>query len=250
MNKLNISQNILMFSSKGKFVRRFLVHSKRNSIEPNLVVRENKIRLANDNQKDMASNIGIHVIKSFLPIKSQVDLLALVMPYKQLARVEQTRYYEESRHSPDERLIESDNFIFGGHPYRKRLIAEETPDLTQHTKSVVDPDWGYGTDFNIDNVPLLLHAIADCIQCSADFDIGDAYLRDIAVNYASSCYFGLPPHIDPIDDGEHIFIIGANYAIIFNSFLLHINTFTYNVLLLFLYMFRSDELYLCDHFYP
>ena len=206
-----------MFSSKGKFTRRFLVHSKRSSIEPNLVVRENNIRPANDSQMDIASNIGICVIKNFLPIKSQVDLLALVMPYKQLARVEQTRYYEESRLSPDERLIESDNFIFGGHPYRKRLITEETPDSTQHTKSVVDPDWGYGADFNIDNVPLLLRAIADRIQCSADFNISDACLRDIAVNYASSCYFGLPPHIDPIDDGEHIFIIGTNCTIIFVS---------------------------------
>ena len=107
--------------------------------------------------------------KNFLSIKSQVELLALVMPYKQLARVEQTRYYEEFLHSTDERLIESENYIFGGPPYRKRLITEESvrlSDLTQHTKSniAVDPDWGYGTDINIDNVPLLLQALANRIK--------------------------------------------------------------------------------------
>ena len=202
--------------------RRFSVHSKLSPLKAHFSVRENSLRKAHGRVIDTSSNIGIRVITNFLSIKAQLDLVALVMPYKQLARVDQTRYYEESRHSPDERLIESDNYIFGGHPYRKRLITDESVrlfELTQHTKPVVDPDWGYGSDFNKDNVPLLLHAIADCIQSSADFNIGDACLRDIAVNYASSCYFGLPPHIDPIDDGEHIFIIGTNCTIIFVSYI-------------------------------
>lgn len=66
--------------------------------------------------------------------------------------------------------------------------------------------WGYGDDFNIEQVPPALRSMLERIQASPHFCLGKP--RDITLNHRENYFYRLDPHIDPVDDGGNVFILG------------------------------------------
>uniref|UniRef100_A0A7S0E4S5 Uncharacterized protein n=1 Tax=Hanusia phi TaxID=3032 RepID=A0A7S0E4S5_9CRYP len=65
--------------------------------------------------------------------------------------------------------------------------------------------WGYGDDFQVDKVPPALRAILKSIQDSQSFCVGKP--RDLTINRRTNGFFKLDPHLDPVLDGENVFIL-------------------------------------------
>jgi hypothetical protein len=68
--------------------------------------------------------------------------------------------------------------------------------------------WKYGDQFAPEGLPPMVRKIAERIQESKDFKLGP--LRDVTMNYRHSSFFRLDPHVDPLGDGENVFILGLN----------------------------------------
>lgn len=75
--------------------------------------------------------------------------------------------------------------------------------------------WGYADAFDDSQIPPAIRHIADRIvrdlgPSLADRGIHMGPLRDITVNFRKHSFFRLDPHIDPMLDGPHVFIIGLD----------------------------------------
>eukprot|EP00732_Lithocolla_globosa_P006400 Lithocolla_globosa_v1_NODE_7419_length_949_cov_4.687919.p1 type:complete len:299 gc:universal NODE_7419_length_949_cov_4.687919:915-19(-) len=66
--------------------------------------------------------------------------------------------------------------------------------------------WGYGEDFGLDYVPAQIRKLIEKIQQSNSFSLGE--VRDVTINYRRDGFFFLTPHVDPLLDGENVFILG------------------------------------------
>ena len=78
--------------------------------------------------------------------------------------------------------------------------------------------WGYGDNFDLQRLSSsapLLYELANRL-CSQqrihNLDIGN--LRDITVNFRHNGMFKLDPHIDPLADGGHVFIVGLKADVV------------------------------------
>ncbi|TFJ84848.1 hypothetical protein NSK_003880 [Nannochloropsis salina CCMP1776] len=65
--------------------------------------------------------------------------------------------------------------------------------------------WGYGDDFQVDQVPPALRKVLESIQDSPHFCVGKP--RDITINRREKSFYRLDPHIDPSKDGGNVFIL-------------------------------------------
>jgi len=65
--------------------------------------------------------------------------------------------------------------------------------------------WGYGDDFQVDQVPPALRKVLESIQDSPHFCVGKP--RDITINRREKSFYRLDPHIDPAKDGGNVFIL-------------------------------------------
>lgn len=81
--------------------------------------------------------------------------------------------------------------------------------------------WGYGDNFDLQRLsssaPLLFelaNRLCSLQVASAvnNLDIGD--LRDITINFRHNSMFKLDPHIDPLADGGHVFIVGLKSDVV------------------------------------
>lgn len=72
--------------------------------------------------------------------------------------------------------------------------------------------WLYGNSFNknaLDEYPEMLNLVRKVeLIVSKEDDNKIPELRDITINYRTKSMFVLDPHIDPLDDGGHVFILG------------------------------------------
>jgi hypothetical protein len=75
--------------------------------------------------------------------------------------------------------------------------------------------WSYGNEFNekaIDSYPEILKIATKVKQIMINDESNNEKklpeLRDITINYRKGAMFMLDPHIDPLDDGGHVFILG------------------------------------------
>jgi hypothetical protein len=66
--------------------------------------------------------------------------------------------------------------------------------------------WGYGDSFKVEALPTALQRVAARIQSHPDFRLGP--LRDVTINRRQHGYFRLDPHVDPLGDGENVFVLG------------------------------------------
>ncbi|CAE8626601.1 unnamed protein product [Polarella glacialis] len=65
--------------------------------------------------------------------------------------------------------------------------------------------WGYGSRFQVSEVPPTLQKVIRRVQESR-FEVGA--VRDLTINYRTSAFFKIDPHVDPLTDGPHVAIIG------------------------------------------
>ena len=83
---------------------------------------------------------------------------------------------------------------------------EEQPWIPERQKRA---PWGYGASFDLTQVPPamanLAHRIAETPNLSPH-RLGP--LRDITINFRQDYYFRLDPHLDPLDDGGNVFVLG------------------------------------------
>lgn len=76
--------------------------------------------------------------------------------------------------------------------------------------------WGYGDHFQFDEVPPELKKVVVKIQTDYEsFFGGPKKLRDITVNYRDHGMFILDPHVDPLDDGSFVFVLGLQSDVVF-----------------------------------
>lgn len=65
--------------------------------------------------------------------------------------------------------------------------------------------WGYGADFNLQEVPPTLRLLIERVQ-SSRFKVGP--VRDLTINHRTNSFFKVDPHVDPLTDGPHVTILG------------------------------------------
>ena len=83
----------------------------------------------------------------------------------------------------------------------------ERPDLP-HTV----PPWGYGDAFDASALPPALAALAAKVATCGAFCVGPA--RDLTINIRDNSFFQLDPHVDPMDDGPDVFILGLQSSVV------------------------------------
>lgn len=75
--------------------------------------------------------------------------------------------------------------------------------------------WGYGETFKHDCVTPELGKVAKKIQSHFNFfHGGPKLLRDITINYRDYGMFRLDPHVDPLEDGSFVFILGLESDVV------------------------------------
>lgn len=64
--------------------------------------------------------------------------------------------------------------------------------------------WGYGDRFDASKLPATVRHVADKVK--AENNVGP--LRDVTVNARDHSFYRLDAHVDPLDDGPNVFILG------------------------------------------
>lgn len=79
-------------------------------------------------------------------------------------------------------------------------------------KDQIRAPWGYGDNFNLtllkSSAPSLFELASRLCSLSNEYPMKISNLRDITINYRFNGMFKLDPHIDPLMDGENVFILG------------------------------------------
>ncbi len=74
--------------------------------------------------------------------------------------------------------------------------------------------WGYGDHFVESKVPPGILAMSRTIRESSELGVTSSHLRDITINFRDRSMFRLDPHLDPPDDGGHVFIISFHSSVV------------------------------------
>ncbi|KAJ8601310.1 hypothetical protein CTAYLR_007240 [Chrysophaeum taylorii] len=143
-------------------------------------------------------NPGVRVVPAFVDDEEARNLVAelrgVVAQYG-ASHVENSRGFFEHQMSHLSARVRADCRV-------NMLRATGRPEL--ETQPVCP--WRYGDDFDAAALPPGLRRFADKIAASPDFSLGP--LRDVTINARKSTFFRLDPHVDPLDDGENVFILG------------------------------------------
>lgn len=76
--------------------------------------------------------------------------------------------------------------------------------------------WQYGDSFNESGVPEVLQKVVDRIKSHYErFHSGPKVLRDITINYREYGMFRLDPHVDPLLDGNFVFVLSLHSDVVF-----------------------------------
>lgn len=70
------------------------------------------------------------------------------------------------------------------------------------------PPWGYGDAFDESGLPPRIRALAERIQALPGLSLGP--LRDVTINWRRLRFYRLDPHLDPVGDGENVFIVSVD----------------------------------------
>lgn len=70
--------------------------------------------------------------------------------------------------------------------------------------------WGYGKDCDEKKLPAELQKVVMKIRELNGYRLGK--LRDCSINVRTKGYFYTSPHVDPLADGPHVFVLGLGSA--------------------------------------
>ncbi|CAE7570100.1 gsp-2 [Symbiodinium microadriaticum] len=79
------------------------------------------------------------------------------------------------------------------------------PESRGAQKGIVAP-WGYGADLDVKKLPPLIGKLVQRLQEERGYKLGP--LRDCTINHRTDSFFMIHPHVDPVADGPHVFLLG------------------------------------------
>ena len=82
--------------------------------------------------------------------------------------------------------------------------ATGRPESRGDQVGVVAP-WGYGADLDMEQLPKMVRKI---VQRLAEKGYKLGPLRDCTINHRTGSFFMIHPHVDPLTDGPHVFVLG------------------------------------------
>lgn len=154
------------------------------------------IRRVNGKPMKDIHNPGVFIENDFIDKDTEQSLL------KETLLLSKTFSFEacESLH-----LVSNDN-----NTNIKRIVkAHRVTGRPEHHDQIKAP-WSYGDNFKIgalEKYPEILKIATKIIKIMKK-ETDSPELRDITINYRKNSMFMLDPHIDPADDGGHVFILG------------------------------------------
>ncbi|CAK9043604.1 unnamed protein product [Durusdinium trenchii] len=82
--------------------------------------------------------------------------------------------------------------------------ATGRPESRDDQVGIVAP-WGYGADLDTAQLPKMVRKIVQRLT-EKGYRLGP--LRDCTINHRTGSFFMIHPHVDPLTDGPHVFVLG------------------------------------------
>ena len=150
-----------------------------------------------------SSNPGYRVTENFISDDLEIELLKEAMKLKQDYGFISSNSQQVISQEGNKQTETGINII----PYR--VTGRPELDIQKITP------WKYGDNFKYENVPPSLKLLVEKVESCQEFDLLPNSLRDITINYRDQCMFKLDPHIDPLTDGNNIFVFGLKSDVVF-----------------------------------
>ena len=158
----------------------------------------NSIRKVNGKPFKTIHNPGVVLEPDFVTADEEKLLMKETLLLKEKYSFSASSIHLEAKNSSTKRLV---------HAHR----VTGRPELDHQIKA----PWFYGDRFHrsaLDSYPAISKLATKIESIMKNDNEVPVELRDITINYRSNAMFMLDPHIDPHDDGRHVFILGLQSA--------------------------------------